>query len=581
MDTQTSIDLGGTGGSFDGTQTVSKDILGGKRRMYPNGKLCSYIKQDGSGTVYYPDGRIAINIIAGDGIPPGLYTTLFKMKGKKDVIGSWDAVGVGSCMYKSGKVCLTTTAQGGSYYAETGECIAMWTWEKRPLQEPIEVILNDCITLTVKDRANIQARFLCQEQKIVLEVGKVMRRSDTYLTKVIGTGTGNERGKLFLDVDKCREALAKTQVLRDSFKASKVDPNMPKEGAIDPRVVELANNPSKVTTDSIRNQIHVINSISTENAGALHALPYIEHILDEQGHRRPAPTSGPDPLSQSFKLQKQMTNGWKCVPPRAHPDTAPKRAPVLMGGRFETCTRFTPYYTQKIRLQTLRSSEYDSFLSSAPKTQAVLVVCVSAASPLATSRVLALAEDVHGVLWERYGDMDMTTRKCAKKPEQLPYRLVSFDVAESRLLAERYNLRSVPMFLIYYAGRLVYASHTFTTQYNAKLDDHHQKVDRMYEAIHKKAFGLTTDDVIRTLEQAKGDGKAGKFLPDTIRFGVSAGGLNDAVQLAKIKPFPSPTIANAKKKPLLKSVIVEPSAVDGIEKRLNQVFGRSGRVGAS
>eukprot|EP00961_Rhodomonas_salina_P158624 2135254-Rhodomonas_salina.1 len=123
------------------------------------------------------------------------------------------------------------------------------------------------------------------------------------------------------------------------------------------------------------------------------------------------------------------------------------------------------------------------------------------------------SEGKNKVLWERYGDMDMTTRKCAKKPEQLPYRLVSFDVAESRLLAERYNLRSVrthtrpstlktytifskpatanskpdtlnlhkgtwkpwlrssvcfalgqvPMFLIYYAGRLVYASHTFTT----------------------------------------------------------------------------------------------------------------------
>lgn len=75
-------------------------------QFYPNGKLCSYMKPDGSGTVYYPDARIAVNIIAGDGIPPGLYTTFFRAKGRKEVIGSWDAVGQGSCMYaQSNKVC--------------------------------------------------------------------------------------------------------------------------------------------------------------------------------------------------------------------------------------------------------------------------------------------------------------------------------------------------------------------------------------------------------------------------------------------------------------------------------------------
>jgi len=35
-------------------------------------------------------------------------------------------------------------------------------------------------------------------------------------------GKGDERGKLFLDVEKCRQALAKTQALRDSFSAAKV-----------------------------------------------------------------------------------------------------------------------------------------------------------------------------------------------------------------------------------------------------------------------------------------------------------------------------------------------------------------------
>lgn len=87
-----------------------------------------------SGTVYYPGNRIAVIVIAGDGIPPGLYTTFFRAKGKKDVLGSFDSAGKGTVMYPSGKVKLCITAPGGSHYEENGQPLAMWTWEKRPLK---------------------------------------------------------------------------------------------------------------------------------------------------------------------------------------------------------------------------------------------------------------------------------------------------------------------------------------------------------------------------------------------------------------------------------------------------------------
>ena len=78
--------------------------------------------------------------------------------------------------------------------------------------------------------------------------------------------------------------------------------------------------------------------------------------------------------------------------------------------------------------------------------------------------------------------------------------------------------------------------------------------------------------------QARSDGQKGKFLPSDIQFGCSKAGLADAKVLATIKPFPSATIANQKKKPLLRSVTSEPTAVDGIAKRMNYVFGQSGKV---
>ncbi|KAJ1483357.1 hypothetical protein T484DRAFT_1800655 [Baffinella frigidus] len=315
-----------------------------------------------------------------------------------------------------------------------------------------------------------------------------------------------------------------------------------------------------------------------------------------------------------------------------------------MGGRFETCTRFAPYFTKKIRLETLKSNVYEETLHKAPKNQPVMVVCVSAASPLQSSKALSLMEDVNGAIWERDGNMDEMTRTCSRKADDMPYRIYQFDITErkapvadkwnmdsmtrtcsrkaddmpyriyqfditeassiptqagfagkfdqksgemsvdkmsvylSRLLADKMNLKSVPMYLIYYSGRLVYANQCFTTHYNSKLTDHHMSVDRMYENIHKKAFGHTVTDVMKTLEQARSDGSKGKFLPHDLRFGVSASALTGASALAKIKPFPSATIANAKKRPLLQAVVCEPTATDGIDKRMGYVFGRSGVI---
>ena len=80
---------------------------------------------------------------------------------------------------------------------------------------------------------------------------------------------------------KCATALAQTQVLRDSFKASKVNPTMPKEGELDKRVIEMANNPKKISTQAIRDAAFKIMTISSENAGSLHALSYIEHVIGD------------------------------------------------------------------------------------------------------------------------------------------------------------------------------------------------------------------------------------------------------------------------------------------------------------
>jgi hypothetical protein len=103
-----------------GDDNNAPDALGRVRTTYPNGSTYSIFKSDGSGTVNYSNGVFAVNVTAGDGIPPGLYTTIFSNKGKCDAIGSWDCLGVGSCRFPNGRVRLCTTMQGGSEYSEVG-----------------------------------------------------------------------------------------------------------------------------------------------------------------------------------------------------------------------------------------------------------------------------------------------------------------------------------------------------------------------------------------------------------------------------------------------------------------------------
>jgi hypothetical protein len=160
------------------------DALGRTRATYPNGSTYSIFKSDGSGTVHYSNGVIAVNVTAGDGIPPGLYTTLFANKGKRDVIGSWDCLGVGSCLFPNGRIRLCTTMQGGSEYTQEGDLIRSWTWDKNPLREPLVLQLTDEFSLTVQDRSNIRVVFKYMERQMKFEVGKIMRRKDTYLDKV-------------------------------------------------------------------------------------------------------------------------------------------------------------------------------------------------------------------------------------------------------------------------------------------------------------------------------------------------------------------------------------------------------------
>ena len=95
-------------------------------------------------------------------------------------------------------------------------------------------------------------------------------------------------------------------------------------------------------------------------------------------------------------------------------------------------------------------------------------------------RVRQVLESVNGMLWRKYGRKGMylagvetdADREAAAvenmtggseqeeeegNGEMSPYVLTFYDMAESSFLADRYGIYTIPMHLLFYRGRLVYA----------------------------------------------------------------------------------------------------------------------------
>ena len=73
--------------------------------------------------------------------------------------------------------------------------------------------------------------------------------------------------------------------------------------------------------------------------------------------------------------------------------------------------------------------------------------------------------------------------------------LRKFDMAESNILKDRYNIRALPMVLMYYGGKLAYASSTLN------------------------GYGTSMDDLVAQANSTLNDVSRGVFVPDDFKFG--------------------------------------------------------------
>eukprot|EP00698_Gefionella_okellyi_P003789 TRINITY_DN13522_c0_g1_i1.p1 TRINITY_DN13522_c0_g1~~TRINITY_DN13522_c0_g1_i1.p1 ORF type:complete len:482 (-),score=94.55 TRINITY_DN13522_c0_g1_i1:63-1508(-) len=458
---------------------------------YGNGSKAVLLLEDHTGTVYYPSGRLAVVISKGS---DGLYHQIFDDNPQRTILGSFDYQGVGSVMYPSSHTRLALRADGGCLCDDQdgkthiGDVLRSWFWSK-PLTEAISVPVNKYFKLTIKSQQDILLRFNCQAVDKTFDLGEKRTRGESYLSRSLGTTkTGLNRGKIQVNL----EGKHKTLVQREIERVAK------------PRAV-FSVQAKDIEAPDLRKIVTDADTFMEGADAAFHVDPFsvkppthqslqtLHNTLRKSDFRR---SLSPDVLNTITTSVKQLTSATteQLV---AEAAKAPARGALIkVSGKY---THLVPKTKPSLRLnlKTLTSATFDKYLADAPRDVLVLVCCF--ANWISESR---RQEQILSLTW---GEIEHDRTSAASSTTALPYDIVKFEMAESRMLNDRYGIRGLPMYLAYYGGRLVFASNTFNGR----------NVDKQ--------------NIRAQLQKSVDEARRGKFLPLSFKVDYGKSSLEEGV----------------------------------------------------
>nr|CAB3243492.1 glutamate-rich protein 6-like [Phallusia mammillata] len=171
-------------------QDVGTDIVSGKRyrqtfvyKQYDNGKDFLSVFADGTGTVWYASGNVAMSILPST--KPGKLIYILHEDKDPDEIPTVQAMfqpnGNCTCYYSSGKIHLILSAFGGEYFSEYGERTKKWRWKDTethvhaPPFQPITIGISKQAGLRVLSQENIFLTFTDGRRSVRFNVGTKLR----------------------------------------------------------------------------------------------------------------------------------------------------------------------------------------------------------------------------------------------------------------------------------------------------------------------------------------------------------------------------------------------------------------------
>jgi len=462
-------------------------------KYYPGGAVFVKYSPDGGSFAYYPSGRMAC---AYERMGSGFYFYFYTDKARnKATLMAFDPLGYGYVSFEDGTPRLTSQKAGGTYLPDKSKPSELKRFTaSKPPAEPIEFMVTPQLTFKFKNSREITATFNCQGVAEDYVLGDPPDRTDSYLLKSVGVvKMGPERGKQILDVDKCRQAAAEAKAARQGggmkeLAGRKKSHLCPEDMVKHPQLSSVVR-----ATDDLQSSVR---------AGDWHVDVFVEKakLAETLGDDLPTLRMGDslrgDPHSQSLSGM-----------PATQPDTLEvllrnsvfdKHALPLSNVLKSASGRYRPEHgeklrTQRRRLQELKARDYDTFINTdAPKGTLVVVCCLAGWLPQCR-RVEPVLEQLNGEMHEAAKSKPAPGGGTIKGVPA-PFLLCKFDMSESRFLRDRYNINTMPMYLMYYNGALAYASNTLN------------------------GFGTGKDDLVAQARKTLLDAQQGLVLPAGFKF---------------------------------------------------------------
>ncbi|KAL1524710.1 hypothetical protein AB1Y20_019594 [Prymnesium parvum] len=467
-------------------------------RKYPGGTNFLVYSADGGSFAYYPSGRMAA---AYERMGGGFYTYFYADDKAGTTLLAIDPRGCGYAAFPNGKPRLTSQKTGGVLVDDKGMIVRSWTQFKPLTGPPIEFELSPHLHLSFQSRQLIRAKLSCHGLSQEYELGDVQKMAtESYLTKSVGVvKMGPERGKQILDIDQCRQAAQENRARRASTSAGEMGPA--KKCNITPDFMQKHPPLREVVTrtDELQRSVkegkwdvEVFVSKAKLQATLSDDFPSLKFGDSLKGDRYSQkldnmPALQPDTLEA---LLKETSVDGRPLPLSASIKAA--------SGRFRPDHGFH-YKTIRKRLKLLKDRSFDHFIQSeVPQGTLAVVCCLAGWLPQCRKAEPAL-ELLNGELHAEAVAGEGT------KPVA-DFLLYKFDMSESRLLRDRYNITTLPMYLMYFNGKLCYASNTF------------------------KGVGTTMNDLRAQVRDTREAAQRGIFLPDDFKFGLTSNKFTESFQ---------------------------------------------------
>lgn len=454
-------------------------------RVYPGGSQF-FVKYQPGGKgsfAWYPSGRMAC---AYERMGGGFYCFFYADNKAGTTLCAFDPQGCGYVAFEDGRPRLTSRKEGGTYTGRDGTIERLWTTAKPLKGAAISFEVTNSISFSFQSRREITAKLSCQGLTEHYVLGEPPLASQTsYISRSLGTvRMGPERGKKILDIDQIR--------LSQAERAQRAAPGMTmldvrRKGRVrvedvHPDCRSIVEEADKLSASVKRGEWDVDVYVDKFKLCSTPGDTLSTLRLDASWLRG-------DPASK--KLNGMAASDPAILEQMLAPSTFPKNALPLSKQIMGASGRFRPdhgphYRTPRIRLREVKAAEYDGIIfSEAPENTIVIVACLAGWLPQAR-RAEAMLELVNAEL------------QAAKEAGAEPgFLLLKFDMSHSRMLRERHNINTLPMYLMYMGGRLAFASNTLN------------------------GYGASKDDLLAQVHTTAAAARAGTFLPEGFRFGLT------------------------------------------------------------